>query len=85
MPLAYYRDRSFYVMRNDALDRFGTRLEQRFTRTEIDAMMRAAGLQDIEFSDDFPYWCALGYRASRAADGRPTRHNGSLEDDLRKI
>ena len=30
-PLAYYRDKSFYVMRTDALDRFGTRLEHRFS------------------------------------------------------
>lgn len=29
-PLAYYRDKPFYVLRTDALDRFGTRLEQRF-------------------------------------------------------
>lgn len=31
-PLSYYRDKPFYVMRTDALDRFGTRLEQRFSR-----------------------------------------------------
>jgi SAM-dependent methyltransferase len=31
-PLSFYRDRSFYSMRTDALDRFGTRLEQRFSR-----------------------------------------------------
>ena len=30
-PLAPYRNWGFYVMRTDALDRFGTRLEQRFT------------------------------------------------------
>jgi SAM-dependent methyltransferase len=62
LPLAYYRDRSFYVMRNDALDRFGTRLEQRFSRAQIEAMMKEAGLSDIEFRDGPPYWCALGYR-----------------------
>src|SRR5262249_10198377 len=39
-PLSYYRSRSFYVMRTDALDRFGTRLEKRFSRKEIEAMMR---------------------------------------------
>ena len=32
MPLSFYRDCSFYVMRNDSLNRFGTRLERRFTR-----------------------------------------------------
>lgn len=62
-PLAAYRDRSFYVMRTDALDRFGTRLEQRFTRTEIEAMLRAAGFDHIRFSDRPPYWCAAGIKA----------------------
>lgn len=61
-PLASYRNRSFYVMRTDALDRFGTRLEQRFTRAEMQAMMERAGLRDIVFSDQPPYWCALGYK-----------------------
>lgn len=59
-PLAVYRDRSFYVMRTDALDRFGTRLEQRFSRAEIQSMMERAGLGDIVFSDRAPYWCAVG-------------------------
>src|SRR5258708_10813493 len=34
-PLSSYRDRSFYSMRTDALDRFGTKLEKRFTRMQI--------------------------------------------------
>jgi SAM-dependent methyltransferase len=62
-PLAYYRNKSFYVMRTDALDRFGTRLERRFTRAEIERMLRAAGLVEIRFSDDTPYWCAVGIRS----------------------
>lgn len=62
-PLSAYRNNSFYTMRTDALDRFGTRLEQRFTRTEIMAMMVAAGLTGVQFRDDVPYWCALGYRS----------------------
>lgn len=60
--LAAYRQRSFYVMRTDALDRFGTRLEQRFTRNEIQHMMEQAGLQGIEFNDTVPYWCAMGHK-----------------------
>lgn len=64
MPLAYYADRSLYTMRTDAYDRFGTRLEQRFTRVEIESMMRGAGLTDVTFSDGEPYWCAVGRRAS---------------------
>ena len=61
-PLSTYRHHSFYTMRTDALDRFGTRLEQRFTRAEIAKMMTAAGLENIRFSDGIPFWCAVGYR-----------------------
>src|SRR5579871_1210358 len=35
LPLSYYRRRSFYTMRTDSRDRFGTPLEQRFSRVEI--------------------------------------------------
>lgn len=62
MPLSAYRYRSFYSMRTDALDRFGTRLEHRFTRGEIEQMMRKAGLTDIRFSEEEPYWVACGFR-----------------------
>ena len=59
-PLSAYRERSFYVMRTDALDRFGTSLEQRFTRAEISTLMERAGLEAITFSEDLPFWCAVG-------------------------
>jgi len=62
IPLSAYRDKSFYTMRTDALDRFGTRREQRFTQTQIKEMMKAAGLENIKFRNNEPYWCALGYR-----------------------
>jgi SAM-dependent methyltransferase len=62
LPLAYYRDRSFYTMRTDALDRFGTRLEQRFSRPDIQAMMERSGLERIRFSESSPYWVALGFK-----------------------
>lgn len=61
-PLAYYRDLSFYVMRTDALDRFGTRLEQRFTREQIEAMLRAAAMEKIRFSESAPFWCVSAIR-----------------------
>lgn len=61
-PLSSYRQRSFYSMRTDALDRFGTRLEKRFTRQQINHMMEAAGFERIVFSES-PYWCAVGYRS----------------------
>ncbi len=61
-PLAEYRNRSFYSMRTDALDRFGTRLERRFTRRQIVAMMERAELERIQFSSTIPFWCAVGYK-----------------------
>ncbi len=61
-PLSAYARASFYTMRTDALDRFGTRLEQRFTKKQIHQMMESAGLRDIVFSDAVPYWCAVGFK-----------------------
>jgi ubiquinone/menaquinone biosynthesis C-methylase UbiE len=61
-PLSAYRRSSFYIMRNDSLDRFGTRLEQRFSRLQIRAMMERAGLEKIEFSAHEPFWCAVGFK-----------------------
>ena len=66
-PLSFYRDRSLYTMRNDALDRFGTRLEQRFTREQIVAMLEAAGLVDVKVSPEPPYWCACAIKAAAQA------------------
>lgn len=60
VPLSAYRNYSFYTMRTDALDRFGTRLERRFTRVEITHMMKAAALEEITFRDEAPYWVACG-------------------------
>jgi SAM-dependent methyltransferase len=61
-PLSMYKDLSLYTLRTDALDRFGTRLEQRFTREQITAMMEASGLKDVKISDEMPFWCASGIR-----------------------
>ena len=63
IPLAAYRDASLYTMRTDALDRFGTRLERRFTAEQIEAMMRDAGLEQIRFSESVPYWCVVGIKS----------------------
>lgn len=62
IPLSYYRHHSFYTMRTDSRDRFGTPLEKRFTRKEIAFMMETAGLTNIRFSDKAPYWCAVGIK-----------------------
>lgn len=64
LPLSYYRDKPFYVMRTDALDRLGTRLEQRFTREEMREMMERSALTDIRFSEHQPLWCAVGFKRS---------------------
>jgi SAM-dependent methyltransferase len=63
IPLSFYRHSSLVTLRTDSRDRFGTPLEQRFTRSEIEAMMKAAGLEDIRFSPNEPYWCAVGRRS----------------------
>jgi SAM-dependent methyltransferase len=64
VPLSAYRHKSFYSLRTDALDRFGTRLERRFTKNQIEQMMSEAGLERIEFRNEEPFWCAVGYRAA---------------------
>lgn len=59
IPLRQYADKNFYVMRNDALDRFGTPLEQRFSRVQITKMLSDAGfdVSTLVFSDREPFWC----------------------------
>ena len=61
-PLSSYRDTSFYTMKTDALDRFGTRLEKRYSRRQMQQLMESAGLIDIQFSEQPPFWCAVGRR-----------------------
>jgi SAM-dependent methyltransferase len=60
IPLFGYENKSFYIIRNDSLDRFGTPLEQRFTRKQIEEMMRKAGLDEIVFSENIPFWHVVG-------------------------
>ena len=67
-PFAYYRDKSFYVIRTDALDRFATRLEKRFSKQEIKSMLENSGFINIHFSDKQPYWCAVGIRDKACAE-----------------
>jgi ubiquinone/menaquinone biosynthesis C-methylase UbiE len=62
IPLEAYKDRSFYTMRTDAYDRFCTSLEKRFTRAQIDQMLREAGFEQIVFSDQLPFWCSVARR-----------------------
>lgn len=60
LPLSSYRSMSLYSMRTDARDRFGTRLEKRFSRAQIATMLAAAGLVKVHVPDSFPYWMAIG-------------------------
>ncbi len=61
-PLSFYKDKSFYTMRTDSRDRFGTILEKRFSKLQIKEMMENANLQNIKFSEQEPFWCVIGYK-----------------------
>ena len=63
IPLFGYEKRSFYVIRNDSLDRFGTPLEHRFTKKQIREMMEKAGLTEISFSNNIPFWHVVGKKS----------------------
>ncbi len=58
IPLHHYADMPFVMLANDALDRFGTSLEQRFSKAEITKMLHAAGfdIATLKFSDSEPFW-----------------------------
>jgi len=62
IPLSFYKDKSFYTMRTDSRDRFGTMLENRFSKLEIKKMMENAGLNKIKFSKSNPFWCVIGFK-----------------------
>ena len=57
-PLHHYANMPFVMLQNDALDRFGTRLEQRFSKKEITEMLGSADfdLSTLKFSDVEPFW-----------------------------
>jgi SAM-dependent methyltransferase len=58
IPLHHYADMPFVMLKNDALDRFGTRLEQRFSKRDIEEMVVKAGFDvtTLKFSDSEPFW-----------------------------
>lgn len=57
-PLHHYANMPYLMMRNDALDRFGTQLENRFSKEEIAEMLGSSGfdLTTLKFSEREPYW-----------------------------
>jgi len=59
IPLSDYRKKPVYFLRTDALDRFGTTLEKRFTKDEIEKMLIETGFSNIKFSDSTPYWVVV--------------------------
>jgi SAM-dependent methyltransferase len=83
IPLSYYIDKSFKIIRNDALDRFGTPLEKRYRKSEIEEMMKSAGLTEIVFSNGEPYWHALGTKLPQPLSpmGSPPDHAGTADED----
>ena len=58
IPLHHYAEMPFVMLENDALDRFGTRLEQRFNKEEIASMLIGANfdLSTLRYSDREPFW-----------------------------
>lgn len=65
MPLSYYADKSFSTIRVDALDRFGTPLEKRFSKFQLKQMLREAGFEKVKFSDFEPYWHLTAQKADQ--------------------
>ena len=59
IPLSYYKGKSFYTLRTDSLDRFGTKLEKRFSKKEIHNLLLLSGFKDIKFSNKMPFWVAI--------------------------
>jgi len=58
IPLHQYADLSLYMMKNDALDRFGTKLEKRYNQDEIVKLLLDSGFssKSIKFSTSEPFW-----------------------------
>jgi SAM-dependent methyltransferase len=58
IPLHQYADLNFYMMKNDALDRFGTKLEKRYSKQEISKLLLDSGFDPTStiFSESEPFW-----------------------------
>jgi hypothetical protein len=61
-PLSSIRSLCFYTMRTAAPDRFGTRLEQRFSKSQIKNMMESSRLEDVIYSNESIYLFAADYK-----------------------
>lgn len=58
IPLHHYADMPLYMMRNDALDRFGTRIERRYSKEQILNLLLKTGFDTsrVCFSEQEPFW-----------------------------
>lgn len=59
IPLSFYKNESLYTMRTDSLDRFGTKLEKRFSKKEISKLLYSSGFKEVKFSEIMPFWVAI--------------------------
>ena len=64
-PLRFYQKSSFYVMRTDSRDRFGTPSEQRYSKKDIYKMMKESDLEKIQFKNSVPFWTVVGYKKKK--------------------
>lgn len=64
IPLSDCTNKSFFIIRNDALYGFGTSLVQRFSKKEVITMMENSGLKNIVVSTGTPYYHAEGRKIS---------------------
>lgn len=62
IPLSFYANLSFETMRNDSLDRFGTRLEKRYTRLQVRRLLEQVGLRAVTIAPSAPYWHGIGIK-----------------------
>jgi hypothetical protein len=65
IPLHQYADLSLYMMKNDALDRFGTKLEKRYSQDEITNLLLDSGFSStsIKFSTSEPFWTFIAKKS----------------------
>jgi 2-polyprenyl-3-methyl-5-hydroxy-6-metoxy-1,4-benzoquinol methylase/uncharacterized protein YbaR (Trm112 family) len=53
LPLQTYADYPFEVLVNDQFDRFSAPLERRYTRIQVEAMLRDAGLENVSVMPNY--------------------------------
>jgi ubiquinone/menaquinone biosynthesis C-methylase UbiE len=63
LPLVSYANKPFFVIRNDALDKFGTSIEHRYSKAEMIQMMENCGLTEVRMSPNMPFYHGIGKKA----------------------